>query len=149
MTASVPRQSRDAVESASPLHSVPSGGWVSALPGKASLRRAGRDWDAVRLDPTIGPTVYERMRDATHGEAGPVILDPYAGWHYWLVRPGATTHWDFPGVVCRSTGGWVTVVHAARTTGPGPHWLSPPHPDGRLAHAVLLHAVIRSVVGGA
>ncbi|GAA1927755.1 hypothetical protein [Streptantibioticus ferralitis] len=147
MTAYEPCPSPAVVKCTSQLARLPSGGWVAALPGQSTLWPAGREWDAVRLGPDAAAMVYEHMCGATHGDPGPVLLDPYAGWHYWLVRPGATASWKLPGVVCRSTGSWVTVVHAARTAGPGPHWLNPPRPDGRLTHAVLLHAAIRAVVG--
>lgn len=148
MTASVPRQSPAKLESASPLDRLPSASWVGALPGDPTPLPAGQDWDAVRLAPEIAPAVHEHMCAVTQGDPGPVLMDAHVYWHYWLVRPGATASWNLPGVTCRSTGAWVTLVHATRTAGPGPYWLVPPSADGRLANAALLHSVIRAVVGG-
>lgn len=147
-SASVPHPFQAAAHAASPLVWLPSGGWVGALPGDPTPLPAGQDWDAVRLAPEVAPAVYQHMCDATHGDPGPVLVDGHDYWQYWLVRPGATATWRLPGsVTCRSTGTFVTIVPAPRTTGPGPHWISPPCPEGRLAHAALLHSVIRAVVG--
>ncbi len=146
MTASVPSQ-HPAGKPTTPLDRLPPGNWVTALPSTPTPLPAGQYWDAVRLAPEIAPTVYQHMCTITQGGPGPVLVDAHAYWQYWLVRPGATASWRLPGVTCRSTGGFVTLVHAARTAGPGPHWLIPPSSEGRLAHAALLHSVIRAVVG--
>jgi hypothetical protein len=108
---------------------------------------AGEHWDAVRLRPDMAGPVYRSMCEATCGDPGPVLLAASAR-HFWLVRPGGTQDWTLPGVVCLGSGAWITPVHGGRTQEPGPHWLIPPSPDGRLAPSALLHAVIRSVVGG-
>nr|WP_202524143.1 hypothetical protein [Kitasatospora sp. SID7827] len=98
-------------------------------PSGLALLPAGRQWDVLHAPGPLGrpaAALLERLG------GGPVLADPDGDTVGFLVPAGTAERWTATGVRASGRGTWIVVPHPARPAGRGPHWLSPPHPDGRL-----------------
>lgn len=119
--------------------------WVPAM--GIQLRRAGVQFDAVRLDGDRGRAVADRMARMTGGDPGPVV-ESGSGRRclYFLVAPGSTAHHAWPAEVTRLTSGPYRVSYIpvpaldGRTWPLG--WRFPPTAPDRFVHALLLRAAL-------
>lgn len=114
------------------------------------LRRAGVQFDAVRLDGDYGREVADQLARMTGGDPGPVV-ESNSGRRcvYFLVAPGSTAHHPWPVQVTRLVSGpyrtsFIPVPALAGQTWPL-GWRYPPSAPDRLVHTLLLRSVLSDV----
>ncbi|MEV5143508.1 hypothetical protein [Streptomyces sp. NPDC052727] len=119
--------------------------WIPAT--GIHLRKAGVQFDAVRLDDGHGRDVADRLAGLTGGDPGPVI-ESSSGRRcvYFLVAPGSTAHHPWPDHVTRLTSGPYRVSFIPVPALDGPTWplgwrYRPTAPD-RFVHTLLLRTVL-------
>ncbi|MFK0195333.1 hypothetical protein [Kitasatospora sp. NPDC090308] len=93
-----------------------------------ALLPAGRRWDVLHAPGPLGRPAAALL-DRLGG--GPVLEDPDGDTVGFLVPVGTAERWTGTGIRASGDGTWIAVPHPTRPTR-GPHWLIPPHPDGRL-----------------
>ncbi|MEU4039608.1 hypothetical protein [Streptomyces collinus] len=111
------------------------------------LRKAGVQFDAVRLDGERGREVADRLARMTGGDPGPVV-ESGSGRRcvYFLVAAGSTGHRGWPQEVTRLTSGpyrvcFIPVPALQGQTWPLA-WRYPPTAPGRFVHTLLLRSVL-------
>ncbi|WP_329365913.1 hypothetical protein [Streptomyces sp. NBC_01483] len=113
------------------------------------LRKAGVQFDAVRVDGDTGRQVADALAKMTGGDPGPVVEEAN-GRHavYFLVPAGSTSHHTWPDGVTRLSAGpqyisYVPVPALGGQTWPL-SWRYRPRADGGLVHALLLRSALHS-----
>ncbi|WP_418958276.1 hypothetical protein [Streptomyces tritici] len=116
------------------------------------LRKAGVQFDAVRVDGDEGRELADHMERLTGGDPGPVVVEANGRRAvYFLVPPGTTTHRAWPRGVTRLNAGpthvgYVPVPALQGRTWPL-SWRFPPTRPGRYVHALLLRSVATVLLG--
>ncbi|MET7567656.1 hypothetical protein ABZT04_04025 [Streptomyces sp. NPDC005492] len=119
--------------------------WVPAR--GIQLRKAGVQFEAVRVDGEKGRALADRLAAMTGGDPGPVVEEASGSRAvYFLVPVGSTGHRAWPDGVTRLTAGpnrvsFIPVPALDGTTWPL-SWRYPPTGSDRLVHALLLHAAL-------
>jgi hypothetical protein len=126
---------------------------VNALNGERSiewvpdsgfqLRKAGVQFDAVRVDGEAGRRLADLMEELVGGEPGPVVTEANGRRGvYFFVPPGTTAHrcWPREATVLNSTKGRVSYVPVPALGGrTWPlAWRYPPTGPGRFVHTLIL-----------
>jgi hypothetical protein len=109
-----------------------------------TLQDAGQDWDAVRVQRSIGLTAMGILNT----RCGAVIEGPQPAL-YFFVQPGSTAAWDLLNVETLGLGHTLTIPPPRRTQGPGPHWRICPGDTDWLTDAAALHAAIEDAIAPA
>lgn len=121
--------------------------WVPAA--GIQLRKAGVQFDAVRVDGDDGRALADRLARMTGGDPGPVVEEANGRRSvYFLVPVGSTAHRAWPDGVTRLTAGpnhvsYIPVPALNGTTWPLTWRYRPTGPD-RFVHALLLRAAVHS-----
>lgn len=125
--------------------SHPAVGWVPAV--GVQLRKAGVQFDAVRLEGEYGREIADELAAMTGGDPGPVV-ESGAGrrYVYFLVAPRSTVRHRWPEGVTRLTSGvyrtsFIPVPARKGHTWPL-SWRYPPTAPDRFVHTLLLRSVI-------
>ncbi|MEU9098698.1 hypothetical protein [Streptomyces sp. NPDC048361] len=111
------------------------------------LRKAGVQFDAVRINGEAGRCVADAMEELTGGDPGPIVVDA-RGWRavYFLVPPRSTSHRAWPVVATPFNADWATVsyvpVPALRGRTWPLSWRCPPSGPDRFVHTPLLNSVV-------
>ncbi|MFD9794542.1 hypothetical protein ACFWXK_26755 [Streptomyces sp. NPDC059070] len=132
-------------------NSVTQPGWIPVSGFR--LRKAGVQFDAVRVDGEAGRRVADVLEAMTGGEPGPIVADASGRRGvYFLVPAGSTSHRIWPaGAVRFNSGkgrvGYVPVPALWGRTWPL-SWRCLPPADGRFVHTLMLRAVVREVLAG-
>ncbi|MDQ8706607.1 hypothetical protein RCO28_29645 [Streptomyces sp. LHD-70] len=111
------------------------------------LRKAGVQFDAVRVDGDLGRLLADRLEKVTGGAPGPVVVEERGRRAvYFLVPVGSTAHRAWPENASRLTGGpglvsYIPVPAANGCTWPL-SWRCRPCPSGALVHTLLLRTVL-------
>ncbi len=122
-------------------------GWLPA--SGFQLRKAGVQFDAVRIDGDNGRDLADTLARMTGGDPGPVVEE--ANGHrsvYFLVPVGSTSHRAWPADVTRLTAGrdhisYIPVPALNGWTWPL-SWRYRPREDGCLVHPLLLRSALHS-----
>ncbi|WP_328398415.1 hypothetical protein OHS70_17090 [Streptomyces sp. NBC_00390] len=116
------------------------------------LRKAGVQFDAVRVTGDDGHRLVDLMDHMTGGEPGPVVVD-VSGRRcaYFLLPPGSTTRRSWPrGALCyNSANGYESYVPVPALRGrTWPLlWRFPPVMADRFVHPVLLRSAVITLLG--
>ncbi|MFG2719644.1 hypothetical protein ACGFW5_15295 [Streptomyces sp. NPDC048416] len=111
------------------------------------LRKAGVQFDAVRINGYVGRCVADAMEELTGGDPGPIVADE-RGWRpvYFLVPPSSTSHraWPVVATTFNSYGGAVSYVPVPALDGrTWPlSWRCLPSGPERFVHTPLLCSVV-------
>ncbi|MFJ2743638.1 hypothetical protein ACIO3O_28760 [Streptomyces sp. NPDC087440] len=123
--------------------------WIPA--SGFQLRKAGVQFDAVRIEGSAGRRVAEMLEEMTGGDPGPIVAEVKGVRAvYFLVRAGSTGYRAWPrGVTVLNSGpnrvSYVPVP--ALTGGTWPlTWWCPPSSAGRRVHSGLLAGVADAVL---
>jgi hypothetical protein len=114
------------------------------------LRKAGVQFDAVRVDGDEGRALADRLARMTGGDPGPVVEEASGNRAvYFLVPAGSTAHRAWPSGVTRLTAGPhhvsnIPVPALDGTTWPLSWRYRPTAPD-RLVHTLLLRTALHSL----
>jgi hypothetical protein len=116
--------------------------WVPA--SGFQLRKAGVQFDAVRVDGVDGRRLADFIEELTDGDPGPIVIES-SGWKsvYFLVPAGSTSHRHWPRGTIRLNAG---PCHVSYVPVPALHgltwpigWRVPPTADNRFVHTALLN----------
>ncbi|MFI1728773.1 hypothetical protein ACH40E_05935 [Streptomyces acidicola] len=113
------------------------------------LRKAGVQFDAVRVDGVRGRALADRLARMTGGAPGPIVEEANGRRAvYFLVPVGSTCHRAWPDGVTRLTAAanrisYIPVPALNGCTWPLT-WRYRPTADGHLVHARLLRAALHS-----
>ncbi|WP_371258652.1 hypothetical protein [Streptomyces sp. CC53] len=124
-------------------------GWVPA--SGIQLRKAGVQFDAVRVDGDDGRRVAGCLERMTNGDPGPIVAEGNGRrGTYFLLPPGSTVRNRWPAAAVRFNGAgpersYVPVPALAGDTWPL-SWLCPPTEPGRFVHPLLLCNAIVAVL---
>jgi hypothetical protein len=119
--------------------------WIPAT--GIQLRKAGVQFDAVRLDGDHGREVADLLARMTGGDPGPVVQsDSGRRCVYFLVPPASTAHHAWPDCVTRLTSGpdrvsYIPVPALQGLTWPL-GWRYPPTGPDRFVHTLLLRKAL-------
>ncbi|MBG0853599.1 hypothetical protein I2W78_17535 [Streptomyces spinoverrucosus] len=121
--------------------------WIPAV--GIQLRKAGVQFDAVRVDGDRGRALADRLAGLTGGDPGPVVEEANGlRGVYFLVPVGSTSHRSWPDGVTRLTAGRQHISYIPVPALHGPTWpLSwryRPTAYDRLVHPLLLRAALHS-----
>ncbi|MER8233460.1 hypothetical protein ACIRQY_15315 [Streptomyces sp. NPDC101490] len=111
------------------------------------LRKAGVQFDAVRVDGDEGRLLADWIEALTAGDPGPVVAEANGRRGvYFLVPPGTTAHRPWPRGVTRLNAGpahasYVPVPALTGRTWPL-SWRCPPTAPDRFVHPRLLRSVV-------
>lgn len=108
---------------------------------KCVLKDAGQDWDAVRVQRSIGLTAM----DILAGRCGAVV-EGHRAELYFFVQPATSADWELLNVETLGRGHTLPIPPPRRTQGPGPHWRICPGDSDWLTDAAALHAAIEDAV---
>ncbi|MEW2163519.1 hypothetical protein AB0912_11035 [Streptomyces sp. NPDC007084] len=114
------------------------------------LRKAGVQFDAIRVDGDAGRRLADSLGRLTGGDPGPVVEEANGRRAvYFLVAPGSTSHRAWPDTVTRLTAGpnrvsYVPVPALGGQTWPL-SWRYRPGADGRLVHTLLLRSALHEL----
>ncbi|MFE0172576.1 hypothetical protein ACFWZ2_09695 [Streptomyces sp. NPDC059002] len=125
--------------------------WIPAwIPATGfQLRKAGVQFDAVRVDGDAGRALADELARLTGGDPGPVVEEANGRRSvYFLVPVGSTSHRPWPDGVTRLTSGpslisYVPVPALEGWTWPL-SWRYRPLAQGRLVHTLLLRTALNS-----
>ncbi|MDT9693029.1 hypothetical protein Q5762_32845 [Streptomyces sp. P9(2023)] len=115
------------------------------------LRKAGVQFDAVRVDGEDGRRLADRLELLTGGDPGPVVIEANGRRGvYFLVPPGTTAHRSWPRGAVRFTSGpahvgYVPVPALTGRTWPL-SWRFPPTEPDRFVHTLLLRSACTEVL---
>ncbi|MFJ3904429.1 hypothetical protein [Streptomyces sp. NPDC090025] len=115
------------------------------------LRKAGVQFDAVRVDGDEGRRLADLMALLTGGDPGPVVLEENGRRGvYFLLPPGSTAHRPWPAGVTRFNAGpglvsYVPVPALTGNTWPLT-WRFRPTEPGRFVHPLLLRSALRELL---
>ncbi|MFF1734648.1 hypothetical protein [Streptomyces sp. NPDC058247] len=113
------------------------------------LRKAGVQFDAVRVDGDTGRRLADRLMAMTGGDPGPVVEEANGRRSvYFLVPVGSTAYKAWPVGVTRLTAGpdhvsYIPVPALEGWTWPLT-WRHRPGGEGRFVHALLLRTALNS-----
>ncbi|WUD82663.1 hypothetical protein OG490_20115 [Streptomyces sp. NBC_00503] len=120
-------------------HATPT--WVPAA--GISMRKAGVQFDAVRMDGDDGRNLVDLLITLTGGDPGPVITQSNGRRPvYFLIPPGSAAHRSWPPGMTRLGSGprRTTYIPVPELDGSWPlAWRCPPTAEDRFVHALLLH----------
>ncbi|MFJ8846579.1 hypothetical protein ACIRFF_27190 [Streptomyces cyaneofuscatus] len=124
-------------------------GWVPD--SGFQLRKAGVQFDAVRVDGETGRRLAELMEELVGGEPGPVVTEANGRRGvYFLVPPGSTAHrcWPREVTILNSTRNRVSYVPVPALEGrTWPlSWRYPPTGPGRFVHTLILINAVESLL---
>jgi hypothetical protein len=121
--------------------------WIPTV--GVQLRKAGVQFDALRIDGEYGRTVADSLARMTGGDPGPIV-ETATGRRgvYFLVPVGSTSHRAWPDGVTRFTAGprhvsYIPVPAVNGLTWPL-SWRYRPTGAGRLVHTLLLRTALHS-----
>lgn len=125
--------------------------WVPA--SGFQLRKAGVQFDAVRVDGDDGRKLASLMEAITGGEPGPIVTEANGRRGvYFLVPAGSTARKAWPPHMTRlnAAPGYVSYVPVPALSGrTWPlAWYFPPTEPGRFVHTLLLLNVADALLGG-
>ncbi|GAA2793705.1 hypothetical protein VO63_33280 [Streptomyces showdoensis] len=111
------------------------------------LRKAGVQFDAIRVDGDEGRRLADWMESLTGGDPGPAVVEANGRRGvYFLLPPGSTTHRSWPRGVTRfnAAPAHVSYVPVPALTGKTwpLSWRFPPTEPGRLVHPLLLRSAV-------
>ncbi|GAA3488179.1 hypothetical protein [Streptomyces cremeus] len=124
--------------------------WIPA--SGFQLRKAGVQFDAVRIEGDAGRRVAEVLEEMTGGDPGPIVAEVRgARAVYFLVRAGSTGYRAWPrGVTVLNSGpnrvSYIPVPALSGGTWPLVWWC-PPSSAGRRVHLGLLAGTADAVLG--
>jgi hypothetical protein len=107
------------------------------------LRKAGVQFDAIRVDDQEGRRLADLLEELTGGDPGPIVIEAYGRRAvYFFVPAGSTSHRSWPrGVTCLNSGpshaSYVPVPALRGRTWPL-SWRFPPSGADRFVHTLLL-----------
>ncbi|CAD5967021.1 hypothetical protein ACWGH7_14445 [Streptomyces cyaneofuscatus] len=115
------------------------------------LRKAGVQFDAVRVDGETGRRLADLMEELVGGEPGPVVTEANGRRGvYFLVPPGSTAHrcWPREVTILNSTRNRVSYVPVPALEGrTWPlSWRYPPTGPGRFVHTLILINAVESLL---
>ncbi|MFJ9529746.1 hypothetical protein GTX53_26315 [Streptomyces sp. SID5594] len=115
------------------------------------LRKAGVQFDAVRVDGEMGRRLADLMEELVGGEPGPVVTEANGRRGvYFLVPPGSTAHrcWPREVTILNSTRNRVSYVPVPALEGrTWPlSWRYPPTGPGRFVHTLILINAVESLL---
>jgi hypothetical protein len=124
--------------------------WIPA--SGFQLRRAGVQFDALRVDGKAGLLLADVLEEATGGDPGPVVAEANGRRGvYFLVPPGSTSHRSWPVGVTRLSSGFAHVSYIPVPALSGRtwplSWRCPPSAPGRFVHALLLRSAAEALHG--
>ncbi|MFD6800811.1 hypothetical protein [Streptomyces cyaneofuscatus] len=124
-------------------------GWVPD--SGFQLRKAGVQFDAVRVDGEAGRRLADLMEELVGGEPGPVVTEANGRRGvYFLVPPGSTAHrcWPREVTILNSTRNRVSYVPVPALEGrTWPlSWRYPPTGPGRFVHTLILINAVESLL---
>ncbi|KAB2590103.1 hypothetical protein AB0C45_24120 [Streptomyces cyaneofuscatus] len=124
-------------------------GWVPD--SGFQLRKAGVQFDAVRVDGETGRRLADLMEELVGGEPGPVVTEANGRRGvYFLVPPGSTAHrcWPREVTILNSTRNRVSYVPVPALEGrTWPlSWRYPPTGPGRFVHTLILINAVESLL---
>ncbi|MFF2700406.1 hypothetical protein ACFVUQ_18790 [Streptomyces cyaneofuscatus] len=124
-------------------------GWVPD--SGFQLRKAGVQFDAVRVDGETGRRLADLMEELVGDEPGPVVTEAYGRrGTYFLVPPGSTAHrcWPREVTILNSTRNRVSYVPVPALEGrTWPlSWRYPPTGPGRFVHTLILINAVESLL---
>ncbi|MFC9030584.1 hypothetical protein ACOZFM_09670 [Streptomyces arboris] len=124
-------------------------GWVPD--SGFQLRKAGVQFDAVRVDGDAGRRLADLMEELVGGEPGPVVTEANGRRGvYFLVPPGSTAHrcWPREVTILNSTRNRVSYVPVPALEGrTWPlSWRYPPTGPGRFVHTLILINAVESLL---
>ncbi|MGW7229439.1 hypothetical protein [Streptomyces cyaneofuscatus] len=124
-------------------------GWVPD--SGFQLRKAGVQFDAVRVDGEMGWRLADLMEELVGGEPGPVVTEANGRRGvYFLVPPGSTAHrcWPREVTILNSTRNRVSYVPVPALEGrTWPlSWRYPPTSPGRFVHTLILINAVESLL---
>ncbi|MFF2537236.1 hypothetical protein [Streptomyces cyaneofuscatus] len=124
-------------------------GWVPE--SGFQLRKAGVQFDAVRVDGEMGRRLADLMEQLVGGEPGPVVTEANGRRGvYFLVPPGSTAHrcWPREVTILNSTRNRVSYVPVPALEGrTWPlSWRYPPTGPGRFVHTLILINAVESLL---
>ncbi|MFE3718448.1 hypothetical protein [Streptomyces cyaneofuscatus] len=124
-------------------------GWVPD--SGFQLRKAGVQFDAVRVDGETGRRLADLMEELVGDEPGPVVTEANGRRGvYFLVPPGSTAHRSWPREVTilnstRNRVSYVPVPALEGRTWPL-SWRYPPTGPGRFVHTLILINAVESLL---
>lgn len=115
------------------------------------LRKAGVQFDAIRVDGDDGRRLADLMSVLTGGEPGPVVLEENGRRGvYFLLPPGSTAHRSWPRGVTRfnAAPGVVSYVPVPALGGKTLPltWRFPPTAPDRFVHPLLLRSAVTEIL---
>ncbi|WP_433399858.1 hypothetical protein [Streptomyces sp. CA-146814] len=124
-------------------------GWVPD--SGFQLRKAGVQFDAVRVDGEAGRRLADLMEELVGGEPGPVVTEANGRRGvYFFVPPGSTAHrcWPREVTILNATRNRVSYVPVPALEG---HtwplsWRYPPTVPGRFVHTLILINAVESLL---
>ncbi|MFF2718248.1 hypothetical protein [Streptomyces sp. NPDC058011] len=124
-------------------------GWVPD--SGFQLRKAGVQFDAVRVDGEAGRRLADLMEELVGGEPGPVVTEANGRRGvYFFVPPGSTAHrcWPREVTILNSTRNRVSYVPVPALEGrTWPlSWRYPPTAPGRFVHTLILINAVESLL---
>lgn len=123
--------------------------WVPA--SGIQLRKAGVQFDAVRVDGDGGRRVADCLARMTNGDPGPIVVESNGRYGvYFLLPPGSTVRNRWPAEAVRFNAerdrvSYVPVPALQGRTWPLA-WRCPPTEPGRFVHPLLLRSAIVNVL---
>ncbi|MGW1204287.1 hypothetical protein [Streptomyces cyaneofuscatus] len=124
-------------------------GWVPD--SGFQLRKAGVQFDAVRVDGETGRRLADLMEELVGGEPGPVVTEANGRRGvYFLVPPGSTAYrcWPREVTILNSTRNRVSYVPVPALGGKTwpLSWRYPPTGPGRFVHTLILINAVESLL---
>ncbi|WP_455357499.1 hypothetical protein [Streptomyces sp. SYSU K217416] len=119
--------------------------WVPA--SGFQLRKAGVQFDALRVDGALGRQLADVLEKLTGGDPGPIVAEDNGRRSvYFLVPAGSTAHRPWPPAVTRLTAGhdrisYIPVPALSGRTWPL-SWRCPPRRADRFVHSLLLRSAV-------
>lgn len=122
-------------------------GWIPRA--GIQLRKAGVQFDAIRVDGDHGRALADHLARITGGAPGPIVEEANGRRAvYFLVPVGSTSHRTWPAGVTRLTAGPGRISYIPIPALNGPTWPLTwryrPTSGDRFVHALLLRAALHS-----
>lgn len=116
----------------------------TAIPtaGNCTLRDAGHEWDAVRVQRAVGLAA----RTILGSRCGALLEAPSEIALYFFVPPHEGRDWTAVNARLLTTGSTLPIPPSRRTKGPGPFWRICPGEGSWLTNAAALQAAIEDAM---